>query len=1176
MRKAKSQSIGPWGRRQPILLPILSILLAVLSVTFSSALAQRYHVRTYSEGDGLPSAAVNSITQDRSGLMWFATRSGVASYDGYDWRVYGLADGLPSLNHVSIMIDPAGSVWALSINAELSVLEGGKWRLFAKLPLANNQGSTYIMAASVRSGGRPAIILAAIGRDLEYFDGTELRALPMPGAPPHPACYGVAVVDSVVFAATSAGLFSVPGDSLARGLERVEGTPQIPIVSLAYDEIRGLLWLVGIDWIGTLDRGRIKILRRIQRLDPNLVYGFYRCVPDDIGGLYYGNPNYLHRFDGRGNIEPIGRDSGLVDEGVSSLFRDREGNIWVAGLRGISRIDDIRFASFSKNNGLFDDEVTAILEMKRGGIVLGHPCGLTFIAGTTRMMAVTDDKQIERILDLAEDRSGTLWVAANEGGLVRIGADRRKTVFGVKDGLDLQIKSVLVDRRGRLWVLGNDRIFIRAGDRFEPVDAKVPGSRGHPGFRILYEASDGTIYAGTSVYGTIALEEGKRPRVFAADAASANNVYSIYKTADSILYIGAYDGLYRESKGVLERSAPPGPAIDRPVYFIIEDHKKRLWFGTDNGVYRWNGDNLLHYTVEDGLLGRETNRAAGMVDSEGHAWIGTDRGVSVYREEYDMRRKVLPAVTLVSLQTEDAIFSLEDTVSLRHDQNSFTVNFRTILFSGEERTRIRSRLEGYEPEWSEPYGFPERQLRYTNLPPGRYAFHLQAAAEEGPWSEVVSSQPIVIHGPFWISLWFRILAGAIVALFAWWVFAFFSQRRYASRLRKEVEMKVAEKREMEKELIRAGRLKSVGILAGGIAHDFNNFLTAIMGNLSMLETSGRLSGEERELTSNALAAASRAKSLTRQLLTFSKGGAPVREAGDIRSVVKEIAAFVMSGSNSSCAFDLPDDLWNVDMDVNQISQVINNILLNARQSMPGGGAIAIRARNHCCSLSGLGPRLPSSGDYVVIEIEDHGEGIPASIIEHIFDPYFTTRSDGTGLGLTTAYSIVEKHGGIIEVRSEEGRGTTMSFYLPAAAEPVPEKTAPPAEIVAETRRARVLVMDDDEAVRGITAKMLDRLGHSTGVARNGREALDLYRQGMDDGNAWDVVIMDLTIPGEMGGKETIGPLLRMDPGARVIVLSGYSNDDVLANFDEYGFRARLAKPFTKDDLARAMDAVLQP
>ncbi len=1148
----------------------------MLSVTSSPAVAQRYHVKTYSEGDGLPSAAVNCIAQDRSGLMWFATRSGIASYDGYEWKVYGLTDGLPALNHVSVLVDPAGSIWALSVESELSVLEGGKWRMIARLPLAKNPGSPFIMAASVMSGGRPAIVLAAIGRELEYFDGTELRPLSVHGASSPPACNAVAVVDSFVFAATSDGLFGVPGDSLARGLKHVEGTPQIPIVSLAYDELRGILWLVGVDWIGTFDRGRIEILHRIQALDPNLNYGFYRSVPDDIGGLYYGNPNYLHRFDGRGSIEPIGRDSGIVDEGVSSLFRDREGNIWVAGLRGISRIDDIRFASFSKNTGLFDDEVTAILERKRGGIVLGHPNGLTFIDGTMRKMTLTDDKQLKRILDLADDGKGALWVAANEGGLVRIGADGRKTVFGVKDGLDEQIRSVLVDRSGRLWVLGHKRIFIRAGDRFEPVQVEIPGICRYPGFRILYEASDGTIYAGTSLCGVVALEKGRNPRVFAAGAAAADNVYSIYRTADSTLYVGTYDGLYRESRGVLERSASPGPAIDRPVYFITKDHKGRLWFGTDNGVYRWDGDNLSHFTVENGLLGRETNRAAGLVDSKGHVWIGTDRGVSVYREEYDVRRKVFPAVALVSLQTAGAIFSLQDTVSLSHDRNSFTVNFRTILFSCAEKTRIRSRLEGYEADWSIPYVSPERQLRYTNLPPGEYVFHLQAAAEGGPWSETVSSQPIVIRGPFWISFWFRILVVAVAALFAWWVFAFFSQRRYASRLRREVEIKIAENREMEKELATAGKLKSMGILAGGIAHDFNNFLAAIMGNLSMLETSRHLSGEDKDLASHALAAANGARSLTRQLLTFSKGGAPLREAGDIRSVIREIAAFIMRGSNSSCVFELPDDLRNVEMDADQISQVINNLLLNARQAMPTGGVIEIRARNYEYSLSGTGPRLRAPGNYVVIEIEDHGEGISASIFEHIFDPYFTTRPDGTGLGLTTAYSIVEKHGGRIEVRSEEGKGTTVIFYLPAAAETASEKPPSPPEIVAGSRRARVLVMDDDDAVRAITAKMLGMLGHSTGVVRNGREALDLYRQGMKDDEPWDIVIMDLTIPGGMGGRETIGPLLQMDPGARVIVLSGYSNDDVLANFGEYGFRARLAKPFTKDDLSRTIDAVLQP
>ncbi len=1182
VRKTKHRSAAlsgtPGSRFLPIPLfhlPILPLLLPVfLSVTFSPAAAQRYNIKTYSEGDGLPSTAVKCIKQDPSGRMWFATRSGVTSYDGFEWKVYGLGDGLPNLDHSSVLVDQTGSVWALSAYAELSMLDGGRWKTLAKLQGAEFTGGNYVMTASVMSGERPMILLMEIHRGVRYFDGGGIRPLPVAGAPDDLAYCGITVVDDRVFLATSKGLFSVSGDSLAAGFEHVPGTPRIPILSISYDELKKVLWLVGKDWIGIIEKGEFTPVLIIDKLDSGLFYGFYASVPDDIGGLYYGNSNYMYRFDGRNTIEPIGRNGGLIDEGVLSLSRDREGNIWVAGLRGISRINGISFAGFSKDNGLFDYEVTAILETRGGGILLGHPSGLTWLDNPIRTMRITDDKQTERILDLVEDGTGVLWAAANEKGLVRIGRDGQRTVFSVRDGLDIQVRSVLIDRRGRLWVMGNARIFVRGNEGFEPVNLPVTGNGRLADLRVLYEASDGTIYAATRGYGVFAIGEGLKPRIFSAGSVTADNVYSVFKSADSTLYAGTYDGLFRVSNGILERSGPPGPVIDRPVYFIIEDHKSRLWFGTDNGVYRWDGKQIAHYSVENGLLGRETNRAGGLVDSKGQVWIGTDRGVSVYREKFDVRRNVPPAVTLVSLETTEATFPLEIPVSLDHKHNSFIVNFRAVIFSEDENPRIRSRLEGYESGWSNPYHSPGRQIRYTNLRPGRYTFHLQAAGQEGPWSEPVSSRTITIHGPFWISLWFRFLAGALVILFAWWVLAFFSQRRYTARLREEVEIKVAEKREMEKELARAGKLKSIGVLAGGIAHDFNNFLAAIVGNLSMLESSDRLSGEDRELAAHALTAANRARSLTSQLLTFSKGGTPVRETGDIRSVIRETATFIMRGSNSNCVFDLPEDLQNIEMDADQISQVINNLLLNARQAMPDGGVIEIRAKNYEYSPPGPGPRLPSPGKYVMIEIEDHGTGIPASIIEHIFDPYFTTRPEGSGLGLTTAYSIVEKHGGRIEIRSEEGRGTTVSFYLPASVKPSPGEIALPAAAVAGGNRARVLVMDDDDTVRNLIVRMLVMLGHSTGVARDGREALDLYSKGVRDGKPWDIVIMDLTIPGEMGGKETIGPLLEMDPRAKAIVSSGYSNDDVLANFARYGFRARLPKPFTKEDLARAIEAVL--
>ena len=377
-----------------------------------------------------------------------------------------------------------------------------------------------------------------------------------------------------------------------------------------------------------------------------------------------------------------------------------------------------------------------------------------------------------------------------------------------------------------------------------------------------------------------------------------------------------------------------------------------------------------------------------------------------------------------------------------------------------------------------------------------------------------------------------------------------------------------EKNRMTEDILKVKKLESVGIMAGGIAHDFNNILAAILGNIDLAIR--QTSDEEgtRPLLESAKKASLRAKKLTGQLLTFAKGGEPVKHLAAIGEVIRDSAEFVLRGSNVRGDFHLADDLWPVSMDSGQISQVVQNIILNAAQAMPDGGVVDISCRNvHQENLA------KDSVNYVRIVIRDNGGGIPANLLDSIFDPYFTTKEEGHGLGLAVTHSIVAKHGGRISVESKEGLGTTFTIHLPAspgerlAEEPVvkPEKVE---------GQARILVMDDDEMIRSITQNVLDHLGYTVVLAADGQEALRLYREHREAGTPIDLAIMDLTIPGGMGGKETIRELLVLDPEAKVIVSSGYSNDPVMANYREYGFAAMLSKPFDVRELSTEIDRVL--
>ncbi len=383
---------------------------------------------------------------------------------------------------------------------------------------------------------------------------------------------------------------------------------------------------------------------------------------------------------------------------------------------------------------------------------------------------------------------------------------------------------------------------------------------------------------------------------------------------------------------------------------------------------------------------------------------------------------------------------------------------------------------------------------------------------------------------------------------------------------------ISERKQMEEELLKIGKLDSMSVLAGGIAHDFNNILTAIMGSLSLARYRTESSNENYGVLEDAEKACQRAKDLVKQLLTFSKGGEPLRKAANVSVLLRDSANFGVSGSNVYCEFSIADDLHPVNIDEGQISQVIHNLVINAQQAMSDGGKIGISAENvHCAEGDITSGIALQPGKYVRISVADHGVGIPQGNLQKIFDPYFTTKQAGSGLGLATAYSIVKRHEGCITVESQVGVGATFSVYLPAS------DTKPPVKAEAGAPKVglgEVLVMDDEEVVRTIAGKMLQCLGYSPSFARSGEEAVELYRRAKENGRPIDVIIMDLTIPAGMGGKETIRNLLSIDPNVKAIVSSGYSDEPIMAEFKKYGFRGVVAKPYRLSELAEALQAAL--
>ena len=384
---------------------------------------------------------------------------------------------------------------------------------------------------------------------------------------------------------------------------------------------------------------------------------------------------------------------------------------------------------------------------------------------------------------------------------------------------------------------------------------------------------------------------------------------------------------------------------------------------------------------------------------------------------------------------------------------------------------------------------------------------------------------------------------------------------------------VTERLRAEDERRKSEKLESLGVAAGGIAHDFNNLLTAILGNVSIVLMSAKPGEQMTERLVAAKKASVRAQELAQQLLTFAKGGSPIKRTSSIGQLVRETISFSLRGSNVRCDFNIPDDLWPADVDQGQISQVIQNLTINADQAMPAGGTLRVECGNLELASDNSRLRL-KAGRYLRITVRDEGIGIPEENLKKIFDPYFTTKPKGSGLGLATSYSIVKNHGGMIEVASQPGAGTAFYIFLPASDKPIVFVEPPKPEASAPTTGGRVLVLDDEDAICALVTCALEPLGYKVTEAYDSLTAIRLYEEAFKAGQRFDVVISDLTIPGSMSGVEALKRLREIDPQVRAIVSSGYAMDPIMADFRQHGFCGMIAKPYEIDALSNAVAAAI--
>ncbi|MCK4766148.1 MAG: response regulator [Candidatus Aminicenantes bacterium] len=770
----------------------LALFLILFSLSGRLSFCRKWQTRSYTGLSGLPNANVYGITQDRDGRMWFATRSGISCYDGVSWKNHTAEEGLPALSFTGIAVDRQGRIWAFpDLENRISAVfyEDAHWKPtkvkkiiawkvggITSFELLDREGKTTVVVGTGRAG-------------LFWWQEGSWGNLTTKNGLLSDCIKGTAVLQGKCYVITDKGL-SIVKKNLTIDNEANESLdfPAAEISGICVEENE--IWLFGDKYVGYFNENSLKTVYFDTGINFENKKDRVILQPDYCGGLYIGNSSQLFYFNYKTKeAQPVGTNNGIIGTGVNAMFLDFEKNIWIAGSRGVTKIVSRRFSSFQRIDGLLEDEVSAVLEYKPGKFVLGHNTGVTFFDGD-KFQAVPFYKKVKdrplpgRVLDIKTDSSQDTWIAFAEAGVIRI--DKRKKIkrYGVDQDPPLYASSLWIDNKDTLWIGTKQGVsYITASGELRKAGGDFPTVA----ISLLYGPGGKLSCLGSSGSGIYLYENNRWKNYRAAGNEKANEVFSIKQHGDRLL-LGTGAGLYVLGQEAPVKFAEKGFDIDRPVYFITEDHKKRLWFGTDDGVVRWDGSEKRKYSLAEGLIGQETNRAAGAADSSGRMWIGTGSGVSVYNEFFDSElNRYPPKIRLLDLEMQDRRIPLDQPLRLSYKESGMFFHFRGVSFIDEDSLEFKYKLQGYDKEWSEEQPHYTQVVNYPALQPGTYRFCLQAKNSLGVWSEKITSPPITILQPYYKQWWFYLTILLMLGVIFYGLVRFISARRRAAKLARLIE-----------------------------------------------------------------------------------------------------------------------------------------------------------------------------------------------------------------------------------------------------------------------------------------------------------------------------------------------------------------------------------------------------
>lgn len=774
------------------------LIFSFLILLFYKTYAQQYFVKYYNIEDGLPTRNINDACQDKTGIMWFATNSGISKYDGFAFTNYDSLSGLPNQRYRKIKIDERGVLWALPIYKLDSIVffRNNSWQ---KIPPPEKKMQNHHMTSFdiIYRNNNPVICMGSYD-GFYIFEKGSWTHFAISDDENLNYVYSIVAKKQTFYLSTKKGICTFTNGKPDWSLNNLIQPFDEDIISISFENKNTpdeKLWVLNEKWLGYIQHNRFVIATDKFRLPHPSIFYYAFVNSDKKGNVFFGNIWAKYYINQTSDIPiPLMFDNGFSSHGATSVFVDREQNIWITDTRGINKINNLKVINYFKSNGMLEDEVTAIAEMNDGKIVMGHNKGLSVLNNNAIKTIEFPDlnKNTRRVADMMKDQAGNIWFVSLSDGLGKMLPNGEINWFHSEKYPNASV--VHQDKSGRIWV-GSDKKLLYVKDN-TLVEYSLYKEKQNI-IRRIFSADDGGIYIAGSD-GLWYLNGSKEVKIPSSPDKKADNVFSYFKDKNGVEFVGTMQGLYVIDNGRIVKYKKDGIEINNPVFFILQDNGGNFWLGSNIGVYKWDGEKRIEvYNVNNGLAGWETNRAAGLLDSKGRVWIGTDRGLTCFEPDYDKAEIPTPVIKLLNVEdSKGTIHELSKKCSINYSDNTLIFRFRGISYFNEDLLVYKYKLEGFDTEWQDGNQSMLDKVKYIGLRPGKYTFCVMAKNFSGKWSEVSRSEVITITHPVYLTWWFLLVAMLVTGGIIYGIIKINVQRLHNSRLKNEI----TERKQIEQEL----------------------------------------------------------------------------------------------------------------------------------------------------------------------------------------------------------------------------------------------------------------------------------------------------------------------------------------------------------------------------------------